>query len=238
MKRLWEIDALRGIAVVMMIMFHVLWALNYFGFINFPQVNGAFWRGFAFATLAIFVFIVGVSLTLSYSRIRKTKENYVLRYLKRGLSIFGCGMIITLLTYIWYRDIFVYFGVLHLIGIGIILAIPFLKFKKINLAIGTILVILGIVLYQIILNTPMFMILGLKYYGLKTLDYTPLLPWFGVILLGIFFGNTFYPNGKRTFKVPEIPLKEFFALLGRHSLLIYFLHAVLLFGTIFIIQHI
>lgn len=232
-KRLLEIDALRGIAVVMMIFYHVLWALNNFGLITFPQINTGFWRAFAFTTAGLFIFLVGVSLTLSYSRIRKTKENYVWKYLKRGISVFGYGLVITFVTYLFFREGLVYFGVLQFIGIGIILAIPFLNFMNITFFAGIYLTVLGILLYKTSAIIPLF---GTA--GISTFDYFPITPWFGIILVGICFGNYFYPNGKRTFAVPKMPLQGIFAFLGRYSLIIYFIHALIIFGTIFIIKQI
>ena len=65
-KRLWEVDVLRGIAIIMMVIYHILWGLNFAGVISFPQISTGFWRGFAYTTASIFIFLVGVSLTLSY----------------------------------------------------------------------------------------------------------------------------------------------------------------------------
>ena len=233
-KRLWEIDSLRGIAIVMMILYHVLWALNFSGLINFPQINTGLWRIFAYATAFIFIFLVGVSLTLSYSNIKKTHENYLIKYLKRGLFVYSCGLIVTFASYFLYQPNLVYFGILHFIGIGIILAMPFLNLKKMNLIIGSTIIAAGILLYRTATHIPGFILFGTS--STPTLDYFPVLPWFGVILLGIFFGNLLYPDGKRTFKIQDIPFKESLAFLGRYSLIIYFIHAVLIFGAIFIIK--
>ncbi|MDD5182381.1 MAG: heparan-alpha-glucosaminide N-acetyltransferase [Candidatus Nanoarchaeia archaeon] len=235
-KRIWEIDALRGVAIVMMIAYHTLWGLNLSGLISYTQINTGFWRAFAYTTATIFIFLVGVSLTLSFSRVNKKNHDYVFKYIQRGLAVFGCGAIITALTYLLYPDAFVYFGILHFIGVGIILAIPFLPYKKLNLVLGAVLLALGTAFYNITLNVPWFMLLGFRFWGMSTLDFFPILPWFGVILLGIFVGNAFIPNGRLKLKVPEIPLRNALAFLGRYSLIIYFLHIILIFGAIFIIK--
>jgi uncharacterized membrane protein len=235
-KRLWEIDALRGVAITMMVIYHTIWGLNLSGLIVYPQIDTGFWRAFAYTTATLFIFLVGVSLTLSFSRVNKKNHDYVFKYLKRGLTVFGCGIIITVMTYLTYPESFVYFGILHFIGIGIILAIPFLPYKKLNLVLGIIILAIGTIFYNITLNVPWFMLFGFRFWGMNTLDFFPILPWFGVILLGIFFGNTLIPNCKLKLKVPEIPLRNVLAFLGKHSLLIYFLHIILIFGTIFIIK--
>ena len=126
-ERFWEIDFLRGLAIIMMILFHLLYDLDYFG--NYTlNVHAGFWLYFARATATIFLLLVGISLTLSFSRatkIKKAGNTLYLKYLKRGLKIVSWGFVITLTTWIFLREGFVVFGILHLIGISIILAYPF-----------------------------------------------------------------------------------------------------------------
>jgi uncharacterized membrane protein len=228
-QRFWEIDFLRGIAIMMMMLFHALYDINYFGVYSVILSSG-FWRVFAHITAGIFIFIFGVSLTISHSRAiaaNKTKRQLQLKCIKRGLKIFSLGLLITLMTYAFLRDGFIIFGILHLIGASVILAYPFIKYRLQNLVLGIMLLALGFCLGGLTFSFPWLLWLGLKPAGFYTLDYFPVLPWFGVALLGLFAGNTLYGNGKRRFRFPE-PGKTrpvgFFCLLGRHSLLIYLLH--------------
>jgi uncharacterized membrane protein len=73
--------------------------------------------------------------------------------------------------------------------------------------------------------------LGLKPANFYSFDYFPLLPWFGLLLIGIFLGNIFYPNGKRNFKIfiPEGKVANIITFLGKNSLLIYFIHQPIIF---------
>ena len=59
-KRFWEIDALRGVAIIMMVIFHTVFDLNYFGSYGFDLYSGL-WFYVARATATIFIFLVGVS---------------------------------------------------------------------------------------------------------------------------------------------------------------------------------
>ncbi len=92
-------------------------------------------------------FLMGVSLTLSNSRAQitgKYREGGLFKkYLKRGLKIFSLGLLITLATWIFIPQEFIIFGVLHFIGISIILSYPFLKSKYLNLFLGIGLIIIG-----------------------------------------------------------------------------------------------
>ena len=85
---------------------------------------------------------------------------------------------------------------------------------------------------------PWLLWLGLKPFGFQSFDYFPMLPWFGVILLGVFAGNLLYPNGKRAFRFPNFPpnpLVRLLTFLGRHSLVIYFLHVPVLVAAVLLL---
>ena len=177
--------------------------------------------------------LVGISLSLSYSRVEeyKNKKQLRLKFILRGLKIFGLGLSITIVTWFYIQDGFVLFGVLHCIGLSIIIAYPFLRFKIRNLIIGILLVSVGVYLKTLTFNFGWLLWLGFKPSQFYTVDYFPILPWFGVVLIGIFIGNTLYPFNKRRFKIKDISqLKfvKFFCFLGRKSLIIYFLHQPIL----------
>jgi len=215
--RFWEVDALRGIAIVMMIAFHLAFDLSYFG--NYDlNIHSGLWRLFGRATASIFILLTGISLSLSHSRSATGME----KYLKRGLKIFCWGLLITLITRLFFPAEFIIFGILHFIGLSIILSYPFLGQKRWNLIIGLAIIIVGLSLKG---PLPLFPT------PFRTFDYFPLFPWFGLIPIGIFLGNSLYPNHTRRFSIPELstPL----SLLGRHSLLIYLLHQPVLIALLY-----
>lgn len=75
--------------------------------------------------------------------------------------------------------------------------------------------------------------LGVSPEGLFMPDYRPLLPWFGVVLLGVFFGNAVYLAWRK--KSPPSPTPRTvapLAFLGRHTLLIYLLHQPVLIAIL------
>jgi len=232
-QRFWEIDFLRGLAIIMMIVFHLLYDLTYFGGHNL-NLHSGFWLYFGRATATIFIFLVGVSLTLSFSRtmkVRNSEQKLYLKYLKRGLKIFSWGLIITLTTWIFLRGVFVLFGILHLIGISIILAYPFLKLRYWNLLLGIVIVSLGIYLKNFTFGFHWLVWLGFIPDHFCTIDYFPIFPWFGVVLIGVFFGNLLYPGYTRKFDLWDLSNFDFIGLfcrLGRHSLVIYLIHQPML----------
>jgi uncharacterized membrane protein len=219
----------------MMIIFHAIFDMNYFSSYRI-DIQSGFWWFFVRITASIFILIVGVSLTLSYSRAIKERKDLLMKYLYRGTKIFSWGLIITLITWLFFRQEFIVFGVLHFIGLSIILAYFFLRFRLLNLLLGAVFILIGIYLANLTVGFSWLLWLGFTPQNFYTFDYFPILPWFGLVLLGLFLGNTLYPNGKRRFKIREIknPATDLFCFLGRHSLLIYLIHQPILIALLYI----
>lgn len=233
MKRFWEIDFLRGIAVVMMVLFHAMFDLKTFAGVG-PDIDYFFWLFFGRATAVIFLFLVGVSLTINYSRARKPLFS---KYLVRGLKIFAWGLIITISTWMFFKQNYIIFGVLHFIGVSVIIGFPFIRLRYLNLLFGSALVILGLYMMQLKFSFSYLMWLGFVPVSLNTFDYFPLLPWFGVVLLGIFAGNILFFNGKRKYRIKDVSnfATRPVCWLGRHSLLIYIVHQPLLMLLLYLV---
>jgi uncharacterized membrane protein len=221
-NRFWEIDLLRTIAIVMMITFHTLYLLNYFDIqaTGVPGVRYEFWWWFPKLTGGTFIFAAGLSLTITYSRAKRISG-----FMLRGLKIFGYGMAITLITWLISREGYVRFGILHFFGIAFMLAPFFTRFRFINLVLGIALMVAGIYLQEqrILVDFPWLLWLGLIPRGFWTMDYWPLLPWFGLLLVGMFWGRLLYPQGNRKFNVHEFndPVTSALTFPGRHPLVIY-----------------
>jgi len=236
-KRISEIDFFRGIAIIMMIVFHFSWDLDFFGLISMSN-NPLFWNVFQKLTGGLFIFLVGVSLTLSYSRtMKKNRDKYPYKFLLRGFRILGYGLIITAVSYIWMREVFVFFGILHFIGAAIILTTPFLNLRYTNLVLGILTLSVGIYLRQQLFDFAWLIWFGFTY-PIHTLDLYPILPWIGIVFFGLFAGNMLYPKAKRIkilnkIKMPKSKAIEF---LGRYSLLIYFIHIPVMFGVAYLIS--
>lgn len=245
-ERFWEVDFLRGLAIILMIAYHFIFDFSYFGIYPLNISSGLLW--FSPRIIAsIFIFLVGLSLYLSYTRaeisgIYSSDRDFFFKYLKRGLWIFSLGLVITLATWIFIRADFIVFGILHFIGLAIILQYPFLKsnknYKYLNLAAGMIFIIAGIYLTTFTFNFDWLLWLGFIPQNLTTVDYFPLLPWLGVVSLGIFAGGLLYRDYQRRFKFPNLsnylPVKVF-TFLGRHSLIIYFIHQPILIGVLYLL---
>ena len=239
--RLWEIDALRGFAIVQMVFYHFVWDLNFFGLYQGNLFVGP-WQWFARTIATQFLFVSGIALTLSYQReIQKGETNLFFKYFLRGAKIFGWGLVITLGTYLFIGRGFVIFGILHLIGFSIMMSYPFLRINRwLTLLAGLVMIVIGIAIHSVYVDYPWLIWLGLKQRGVVMVDYYPVLPYAGIALLGIFAGYSLYPNRFRIFSLPDWsanPLIAGLRFLGRHSLLIYLIHQPILIAIFFILGY-
>ncbi|WP_169312378.1 heparan-alpha-glucosaminide N-acetyltransferase [Methanoplanus limicola] len=263
--RFWEVDSLRGLALLMMIIFHFVYDLSYFDIADI-NVSYGFWRYFAYITAFLFVFIAGTSVWISRKRseiqqegrlhkgnnqqVQNTGKNpdkeaynekYAgklninskiisffrepinIKFFKRGLFIYSLGILITAATYLIIGRGFIVFGILHLIGISIILSPLFFCLKKYLVLVSTAIIALGVLVQNI--SGPYFLLfLGIHPADFISVDYEPLLPWLGFFLLGMFAGSVFYPEGKRLFEIKERFNLKFLTVPGRNTLLIYLIH--------------
>jgi uncharacterized membrane protein len=229
--RFAELDAARGIAILMMIVFHTVFDLYFFKIYPVNVSNG-FWRYFAFSTASLFLLIAGVSLSVSHSReVRSGGEGapgrVAVKFLARGAGIFAWGLLVTLATWLYLGDGFVIFGILHAIGVSIMLSPLFFRFRSKNILIGVVVMVTGIALAYSGITGPLWLCpVGIHPASFNSVDYTPLFPWFGLVLIGLGTGEMIYPDGRRSFTVPAIPpwVLSPLAALGRHSLAIYLVH--------------
>lgn len=225
-SRFREIDATRGIAILMMVLFHTVFDLNFFMILP-VNVSTGFWRWFAMATASLFLFIVGISLVVSHARSSAKLSGFALtkKFLFRGAGIFALGVLVTLATWLYLREGFIIFGILHLIGVSVMLSVFFFRFGKYNILLGLLCIAGGFFIGT--LQGPVWLLpLGIYPASFTSVDYTPLIPWFGAVLIGMGVGEFLYAGGFRQFRVPHLPDRIIrpLSFLGRYSLVIYLIH--------------
>ena len=236
--RFWEVDLLRGWAILLMVLYHLVYDLNYFAVYDI-DVSSGFWLAVARAAASLFLLLVGLSLTLSHSRAQLLgmEDRFRLRLLKRSAWILSLALGITLVTYLFIGKGFIVFGVLHLIGLSLLLAYPFLRLQRASIIFGLLFILLGIYLQNISVGFPWLLWLGLAPAGFYSVDYFPVFPWFGVILVGMGLGDRLYPGYRRRIPVPDLaesPFVRGLALLGRNSLFIYLVHQPVMIAILYL----
>jgi uncharacterized membrane protein len=228
------VDALRGVAIILMALFHLSWDLSFLGLAQI-RMSANPWPWFSRIIATMFLSLVGISLTISYAR--SSRAHSFRKYLFRGLKVFGFGLAITLVTYLFIPHEFVVFGILHMIGFSIVAAYLFLPAARryLSLVLGAAFLVLGIYLNRQVTISPWLIWLGIPQLGRPMADWYPVLPWFGLVLLGITAGHSLYPRGRRRFSLPEwshLPVIRQLSFLGRHSLLIYLVHQPVLLAIL------
>jgi len=226
-NRIWQIDFARGIAVIAMVALNAVILFSFFGLIDFNVTPLIFP---SIVTASIFIFLAGISLVLSYRKHKSLKHNIM-----RGAKIFVYGLTVTAVSLFVASNYAILFGILHLIGLSIIISSLFIKFKRFNVFIGTMIIVVGFIFQDIIINNPLLVWLGIKFVGFQTLDYFPLFPWLGIMLIGIAIANIFISAKKKT-KAPKDYLAPI-CFLGRKSLLIYFLHVIIILAIVGILNY-
>lgn len=221
-NRIWEIDMLRFIAIVLMVIFHLIYDLNEFLNVNVDYEFG-FWYYVGAISGVIFIFVSGISSGLSRNSF------------KRGLKVLGFGMIITIGTYFFDSSQYIRFGILHFLGVSMML---FPLLKKIN---NWALTITGIVSFAagkyiktLTLKTFWLLPLGFTYEGYASYDYYPLLPYIFYFILGILCYKLYYYRKKSLFNF-DLNI-GIISKISKKSLTIYLVHQPVFIGIIYLLS--
>ncbi|MBI5040610.1 MAG: DUF1624 domain-containing protein, partial [Gammaproteobacteria bacterium] len=177
-----------------------------------------------------------ISLTLAtHSGLRRKS------FLTRLGALAGCAVLISVSSYFIFGPRWIFFGVLHFIAVASVLGLGFVRRPRLALVVGIALIVLDRVFDHAVFDQPYLQWLGLMTFKPPTEDYVPLIPWFGVVLLGIVLGNHVWlresPPTLAHWHGTQ-PLARLLSLAGRHSLLVYMLHQPLLLGMLWLVRRI
>lgn len=234
-KRIWELDVLRGVCILGMVVVHLIYDLQTFFSLPFLADSRLFdlikqWGG------VLFLLISGICVTLGSHPVR------------RGLIVFACGLICSAVTAGMYflnmadKSIIIYFGVLHCLGVCMLLWPLFKRLPVWALGLlGLGLTVLGLwISGNVVVDFPWLIPLGLVPGDFASSDYFPLLSNQGFFLVGAFLGKTLYR--KKETLLPRVnpanPVLAFFTLLGKWSLPVYLLHQPIITGLLYLILEI
>jgi uncharacterized membrane protein len=271
-KRFFEIDFIKGIATIFMIIFHFFY-LMYFMDIEKYDIDNGILKFFSRFAHGVFILMVGVNLSVSYKKMKEKYRDlydnkrsefmnmYTGKIFKRSMYILLFGFIMTLLSYLGFGHLFIKFGIFHFIGVSLLLSLLVTPYKYNSAIITGVIVLLYVIinitkvadiLRSSCQNLPLVcFITGLFNVKYTSLDYFPLIPFFALITLGIFIGDSLYTTENGTVKrkylntsetenfdnVSKNYIVEKISCIGANSFKIYFIHFILFYFILLGYKH-
>jgi len=232
-KRLVGIDIFRGWAIILMVIFHFSYDIDYFNIIDFQIQTNTFFIWFRFLIVSMFLLTVGMSLKLAH----QTEINW--SSLKQRTFYLGVSsLLVTISSYIIFPNSWIYFGILHFILVASFIVLPLLNRPYLSL---TIAITTFIAFHLDILNMHwLFNLLVTPLHLPPTIsvDVVRFIPWISFVLVGISMVSLGYHKKifNRDFFNKRDKLNDFFSFLGKHSLLIYIAHQPILFGIFMLLK--
>ncbi|MBR4050050.1 MAG: DUF1624 domain-containing protein [Clostridia bacterium] len=234
-KRIYLLDEIRGLAIILMVFYHAFYMLGTFFEMDFMLAAQKFFEPLQPPFACLFILISGISCNLSHS-------NFV-----RGARLFAIALGFTLFTAVilpkfGIDEAQIIFGILHLLSVSMLLFALLKKpLSKIPTAIGlAVCMVLFFVLYSVpsgsifgfdlpveLYANSFTATLGFAPQGFYSADYFPLIPFLFMFFVGTFIGrfvlNSELPEG--FYKLRCKPL----AAVGRKTLIIYIAHWPIIF---------
>lgn len=241
-KRVHLLDEIRGFCIILVVIYHTMYDLVYLFNINIPIFNSGIMRFLNIFFAGLLIFIAGASCNFSKNNI------------KRGSICFGFGLILTVVTYLFMPSSLILFGILHMLGVCMILYGLFEKYinKMPPLLMTIVLVLLFVITYQITNGKISFfgmfdIFLPRKIYDIGFLfpfgfinssftssDYFPLFPWVFCFFAGASIGR-YLKCSKIDFSFAYKLRVPFLSYIGKKTLIIYILHQPIIYLVLLVI---
>jgi uncharacterized membrane protein len=226
-QRLAVIDGLRGFALCLMVVYHFAFDLVWFRVLHADFNHDPFWLGFRGLVVSLFLGLVGVSLVLA----QRTRPGLG-AFWRRIALIAVCAALVSAVSYVTFPQTFITFGVLHCIAVSSVLARPLVAWPRLAVLLGIALIAIGNAVHLPAFDAPWLNWVGLMTHKPLTEDYVPLLPWLGVVLVGIGIGHWLRARERGAIVALSQATPGWLAWMGRHSLLIYLVHQPVLVGLL------
>lgn len=213
-----------------MVIYHAGWDLSFLGLAAPTLRDNPAWMVFGHAIAASFLILVGISLQRAHGGGFRRAA-----FLRRLALVAGAAALVTAGTYLAFPNQFIFFGILHAIALGSVLAVPFLRLPPVVvLAVAGTVFLAPFLVQSAALSAPWLVWLGLGTELPVSNDFVPVFPWFGFILAGVALARLL-PWQRFDAAQPSAAPARMLARAGRHSLPIYLLHQPLLFGVLWLV---
>lgn len=243
-SRAFELDFLRGLAIIMMMLHHFIFDLRYLlGLDVFAwQESYLFIYWIRAPFVFIFLFVSGICCSFS--------KNNFLRSLKMGIVAILFSVVFFAVSIFTQSEMYVVINVLHLLTLGTLLYAILEFYEKKHAFRYVDMILLFTMLLFLWLAYPLSEIPAMDIpalipvhekfaAGLGMADYMPLVPWFGLFVFGAFFGRIYYKKRQTLFPGCPVPLRQIsvpFEFVGRNALIFYLLHQPVLLGVLYFLR--
>ena len=232
--RLERLDIFRGIAIVLMVVFHLNYSLvNIFSMemLNFSE---DFWYIIWKIAANIFILVAGFSFFLSEN---KNPKKIVKKYFGYSVILGIIAVWISFITFAFFPTEYIRFGILHFFSLWFVLLIFFRKLGYYNFILWSIIIIYWAFLIPIIENQQLYW-LWFTYLGFTSADYYPIFPYMWVLLLWYSLWKIFedykYNKFLKTHRKLNIS-EKFLVYISKKSLIIYLIHQPIIIGSLYIL---
>ncbi len=225
-KRIWELDAFRGICIIGVVIIHVLFDMREFFGLKFAL---PVWLEMVQRYGGIlFIILSGICVTLGHHNIA------------RGLIVAASALVITGVTVLVFdKSYWILFGVLHLLAFCMLTYSIYRRIPwPVILGLGLAFIALGYYFESLTVSNEYLFPLGLITKKFSAGDFFPIFPHLGFFMVGTVLGKTVYKNKETLFKKvnERFFLIRFLSFAGRHSLLIYLIHQPIAFGLFYAVR--
>jgi uncharacterized membrane protein len=175
-----RLDALRGLALIWMAAFHFCFDLSNYHLLDANFYSDALWLNQRTAILSLFLLCAGAGQALA-----TTQGQSWPRFWRRWAQIVGCAALVSLGSWFMFPNSFIYFGVLHGMGVMLIVARLTAPLRVWLWPLGLLAIALPHLVADPFFDTRLTNWLGLVTQKPITEDYVPILPWLGVMWWGL-----------------------------------------------------
>ena len=231
--RLHWLDIFKGIALIAMATYHLMWDLSDFGYLEPNYASSGWPKVYARSIASSFVFLAGFSLVLAHGQHIRWRNFWT-----RWLIIVGAAALVTIASYFLFPEGLIYFGILHSIAAASLVGLLFLRVPWPLIFLAALAAFIApFFLRSDSFNEPWLWWIGLSTAPPQSFDYVPMLPWLTPFLIGM--GVARIPSVMawlRQNASGENPRKwhtRTLSFFGRHSLVFYLVHQPVLISIIY-----
>lgn len=234
-SRFDRLDALRGVAMLWMTVFHFCFDLNHFRFIAQDFYRDPFWTWQRTAIVSLFLFCAGLGQAIAHAQHLSWS-----RFWRRWAQVVGAALLVSAGSYLVFPQSFIYFGVLHGIALALLLVRLTAGWGAWLWPLGALAMALPWLLppwlhglgWAELFNGRALNWLGPITRKPVTEDYVPLLPWLGVVWWGMAAGQWVLAQRPQWLAGQLTGPGRVLAAWGRWSLSYYLLHQPVLMGLL------